>query len=73
MCLRTCGKCKMEKNETDFYKKATGNCKRICKHCEIQQGRKYEIYTCTVCEITMNKKNKNKHNKSHRHVMNYFW
>jgi hypothetical protein len=21
MCLRTCGKCKIEKNETDFYKR----------------------------------------------------
>jgi hypothetical protein len=73
ICTKICKNCKEEKNQTDFYKRTNGCYKRRCKRCEIQQGMKYETFTCRYCEITINKKSKNKHDKSHKHLMNYFW
>ena len=74
MDLKVCTNCKTEKNENDFYKQTiTGKYKRTCKHCENQRRCKYEEYNCKYCEITINKRCKIKHDKSHRHMMNYFW
>jgi hypothetical protein len=34
---------------------------------------KYEEYNCIVCDITINKRCKIKHDKSHKHLMKYMW
>jgi hypothetical protein len=73
MAVKICTKCKAEKNETDFYKRSDGSYKRTCKKCENTRRCEYEEYNCIVCDITINKRCKIKHEKSHKHLMKYMW
>jgi hypothetical protein len=82
MAVKICTKCKAEKSETDFYKRAAklradgttdGSYKRTCKKCENTRRCEYEEYNCIVCDIIINKRCKIKHEKSHKHLMKYMW
>ena len=59
---RVCNICNIEKYKSEFYTNRA-HCKTCHNHCEY----KLELYKCEVCNITIRKVKKKKHDKSKRH------
>ena len=71
---KTCSKCQIDKDvidtegkRSDFY-----NGKSICKKCYNERECMTELWTCNVCEITIRRRNRGKHEKSKRHKNVWF-
>jgi len=73
MTTKICNRCEIEKDIKDFYSYKDGHKKSICKHCEINNSNKKDLYLCEICDITIRKASKNKHNNSYRHEKNRLW
>jgi hypothetical protein len=66
MTKRSCHRCFIEKEESEFY-----NCKKIrcvCKQCESSYLYKKELYYCEICNITIRKTSLKDHLLTRTHL-----